>query len=67
MSQSIRQIQNVLFFSFSIDFTPIKVYNLIILKKGGDRVRDAVINILEAVIAGLILEILKKVADHLDR
>lgn len=67
MSQSICQMQNVLFFSFSIDFTPIKVYNLIILKKGGDRVRDAVINILEAVIAGLILEILKKVADRLDR
>ena len=67
MSQSICQMQKRIIFSLSIDFVPIKVYNLTIPKKGGDRVRDAIINILEAVIAGLILEILKKVADHLDR
>ena len=67
MSQSICQMQKRIIFLLSIDFVPIKVYNLTILKKGGDRVRDAIINILEAVIAGLILEILKKVADHLDR
>lgn len=66
-SASTSQIKIHYFLLLSIDFTPVKVYNTIILKKGGDRVRDAIINILEAVIAGLIIEILKKVADHLDR